>query len=123
MMKEFDFHSCENCIFYKKEYWYDEDNVIIDYCESQHATLVGDIKDKNECLRCMPRITTVVNNEYLKPAKELKPEEVEFALVEVFNDKFEFERQVEKKLNDGWKPIGGVCYESGNYLMGMMRLK
>lgn len=52
--------------------------------------------------------------------KELKPEddarEVEFALVEVFNDKFEFERQVEKKLNDGWKPIGGVCY-----LMGMMR--
>lgn len=59
--------------------------------------------------------------------KELKPEdnarEVEFALVEVFDDKFEFERQVEKKLNDGWKPIGGVCYKSGNYLMGMMRLK
>lgn len=96
-MKEFDFHSCENCIFHKHEYRYDEDNVIIDYCGSQHATLVGDTKDKNECLRFMPKTTTVVNNKYLKPAgkiyiKKLKPEEVEFALVEVFKDRFEFER-------------------------------
>lgn len=74
-------------------------------------------------------------NEYLKITedtpkiyiKKLEPEdnarEVEFALVEVFKDKFEFERQVGKKLNDGWKPVGGVHYECGNYLMGFMRLK
>lgn len=130
-MKEFDFHSCENCIFHKIETWYDEEGVEVDYCESQHGMIEWDTKDKNECLRFMPRITTVVNNEYLKPAKkiyikELKPEdnarEVEFCLVKCY-DKFEFERQVEKKLNEGWKPIGGVCYESGCYLMGMMRLK
>ena len=53
--------------------------------------------------------------------KELKPE-VEFCLVRVFDDKFEFERRVEKRLNDGWKPVGGVCYKSGCYLMGFMRL-
>lgn len=131
MMKEFDFHSCENCIFHKIETWY-EDDTEFDYCGSQHGMIEWDTKDKNECLRFMPKITTVVNNEYLKPVgkiyiKELKPEdnarEVEFALVEVFDDKFEFERQVGKKLNDGWKPIGGVHYESGNYLMGFMRLK
>lgn len=122
-MKEFDFHSCENCIFHKIESWYDEEGVEVDYCGSQHGMIEWDTKDKNECLRFMPKITTVVNNEYLKPAKDLKPEKVEFALVEVFDDRFEFERQVEKKLNDGWKPIGGVCYNSGNYLMGMMRLK
>lgn len=130
--KEFDFHSCENCIFHKIESWYDEEGVEVDYCGSQHGMIEWDTKDKNECLRFMPKITTVVNNEYLNSAgkiyiKKLKPEdnarEVEFALVEVFNDKFEFERQVEKKLNDGWKPIGGVCYVSGNYLMGFMRLK
>lgn len=119
-MKEFDFHSCENCIFHKIESWYDED-----YCESQHGMIEWDTKDKNECLRFMPK------TEYLKPAdkiyiKKLKPEddarEVEFCLVENY-DKFEFERQVEKKLNDGWKPLGGVRYECGNYLMGFKRLK
>lgn len=135
-IKEFDFHSCENCIFHKIESWYDEEGVEVDYCESQGGMIEWDTKDKNECLRFMPKITTVAESEYLKITKEdtpkiyikeLKPEddarEVEFALVEVFNDKFEFERRVEKKLNDGWKPIGGVCYESGNYFMGFMRLK
>ena len=109
-MKEFDFHSCENCIFHKHEHWYDEDNVVIDYCESQHGMIEYDVSDKNNCLRFMPKIQV----------RKGKPEKVEFALVEVFHD---IERQVEKKLNDGWKPMGGVCYESGCYLMGMMRLK
>lgn len=112
-MKEFDFHSCENCIFHKHEHWYDKDNIVIDYCGSQHGMIEWDTKDKNKCLRFMPKIQ----------GGKGKPEEVEFALVEVFKDRFEFERQVEEKLNGGWKPIGGVCYESGNYLMGMMRLK
>lgn len=125
-MKKFDFHSCENCIFHKHEYWYDEDTVIIDYCESQHGMIEWDTKDKNECLRFMPKIQ--VRKEEDTPKiyiKELKPEdnarEVEFALVEVFDDRFEFERQVGEKLNDGWKPVGGVCYESGCYLMGLWR--
>lgn len=116
-MKEFDFHSCENCIFHKHEHWYDEDNVVIDYCESQHGMIEYDVSDKNNCLRFMPKIQV----------RKLEPEDdaqkVEFALVKVFDDRFEFERRVEKRLNDGWKPIGGVCYESGNYLMGFMRLK
>jgi len=124
-------HSCENCIFHRKPFWYIDGCCEYDYCESQHTRIKSDVDAENKCLRFIPKTTTVAESEYLKPAekiyiKELKPEddarEVEFALVEVFNDRFEFERQVEKKLNDGWKPIGGVCYESGNYLMGMMRL-
>lgn len=80
-------------------------------------------KIESECPNCWIETHELTEDAPKIYIKELKPEEVEFALVEVFNDKFEFERQVEKKLNDGWKPIGGVCYESGNYLMGMMRLK
>lgn len=111
MMKEFDFHSCENCIFHKHEYRYDED-----YCGSQHATLVGDTKDKNECLCFMPKI------QMRKGKPEDNARKVEFCLVNLY-DKFEFERRVEEKLNDGWKPVGGVCYECGCYLMGFKRLK
>ena len=73
-----------------------------------------DVKDKNECLRFMPKIQ----------AQKLKPEDnarkVEFCVVRVY-DRFEFERQIGEKLNDGWKPVGGVCYECGCYLMGMWR--
>lgn len=115
-MKEFDFHSCENCIFHKIETWY-EDDTDFDYCESQHGMIEWDTKDKNECLRFMPKI------QVRKGKPEDNARKVEFALVEVFNDRFEFERQVGEKLNNGWKPVGGVCYECGCYLMGFMRLK
>ena len=108
--KEFDFHSCENCIFHKIESWYDED-----YCGSQHGMIEWNTKDKNECLRFMPKI------QVRKGKPEDNARKVEFALVKVFNDRFEFERQVEEKLNNGWKPVGGVCYETGCYLMGLWR--
>lgn len=114
---------CKNCIYHKLESWYDEEGIEVDYCEINECK----IEDSNEhCWRFTPKIQKEDKTPKIY-IKELKPEdnarEVEFALVKVFDDRFEFERQVEEKLNDGWKPIGGVCYESGNYLMGMRRLK
>ena len=70
-------HCCENCIFHKIESWYDEEGVEVDYCEM----IEWDTKDKNECLRFMPKIQVGKG----------KPREVEFCLVKNY-DKFEFER-------------------------------